>query len=191
MSFEVEDESVATGVSIKKTGYTEVMPGQPIRYTITGVANTSTVPLGSFFWRDALPSQVRLDKVVTGTYNQQLAYKVVYKTNLSGDQYRTLADNLSTTKNYVLEARPAALGLAANERVTEVMFVFGTVKGGFAEVETAYIYGTVNSGLSNGASIVNVADAGGLYNGQWIMAVSRWLTTVYAKTTIKLPKTGY
>ena len=191
VSFEVEDESVATGVSIKKTGYTEVMPGQPIRYTITGVANTSTVPLGSFFWRDALPSQVRLDKVVTGTYNQQLAYKVVYKTNLSGDQYRTLADNLSTTKNYVLEARPAALGLAANERVTEVMFVFGTVKGGFAEVETAYLYGTVNDGLSNGASIVNVADAGGLYNGQWIMAVSRWLTTVYAKTTIKLPKTGY
>lgn len=189
--FEVEDESVATGVNIKKTGYEEVMPGQPIRYTITGVANTSTVQLGSFYWRDTLPSQVALSKVVTGTYNQQLAYRIVYKTNLSGDEYRTLADNLSTTKNYVLEARPAALGLAANERVTEIMFVFGTVKGGFAEVETAYIYGTVNSGLSNGTSIVNVADVGGLYNGQWIQGVSRWLTTVYTKTTTKLPKTGY
>ena len=189
--FEVEDESVTTAVAIKKTGYEEVMPGQPIRYTITGVANTSTVQLGSFYWRDTLPSQVALSKVVTGTYNQQLAYKIVYKTNLSGDEYRTLADNLSTTKSYVLEARPAALGLAANERVTEVMFVFGMVKGGFAEVETAYIYGTVNSGLSNGTSIVNVADVGGLYNGQWIQGVSRWLTTVYTKTTTKLPKTGY
>ena len=189
--FEVEDKSVATGVNIKKTGYEEVMPGQPIRYTITGVANTSTVQLGSFYWRDTLPSQVALSKVVTGTYNQQLAYKIVYKTNLSGDQYRTLADNLSTTKNYVLEARPAALGLAANERVTEIMFVFGTVKAGFAEVETAYLYGTVNKGLSNGSSIVNVADVGGLYNGQWIQGVSRWLTTVYTKTTTKLPKTGY
>ena len=90
----------------------------------------------------------------------------------------------------MLEARPAALGLAANERVTEIMFVFGTVKAGFAEVETAYLYGTVNNGLSNGSSIVNAADVGGLYNGQWIQGVSRWLTKVYAKTT-PLPKTGY
>ncbi len=190
VSFEVLDESISTGVAIKKTGYAEVMPGQPIRYTVTGIANTSTVPLGSFFWRDTLPGQITLTQLVTGTYNQQLAYKVVYKTNTSGDRYLTLADNLSTTKNYVLDASPATLGLAANERVTEIMYVFGTVKAGFAEVETAYISGTVNSGLSNGSSIVNVADVGGLYNGQWIMAVSRWNTSVYAKTT-PLPKTGY
>ena len=190
VNFEVLDESLSTGVSIKKTGYAEVMPGQPIRYTITDIANTSTVSLGSFYWRDTLPGQITLEKVITGTYNQKLAYKIVYKTNLSGDQYRTLADNLSTAKSYVLEVRPAALGLAANERVTEIMFVFGTVKAGFAEVETAYIYGRVNSGLSNGSSIVNVVDVGGLYNGQWIQGVSRWLTKVYAKTT-PLPKTGY
>ena len=55
----------------------------------------------------------------------------------SGD-YRTLADNLSTSKVYVLDARPAVLGLAANERVTEVMFVFGNVKAGFAQVEDVY-----------------------------------------------------
>ena len=131
-----------------------------------------------------------LSKIVTGSYNQPLSYKVVYKTNLSGD-YRTLADNLSTSKVYVLDARPAVLGLAANERVTEVMFVFGNVKAGFAQVETPYIYATARSGLANNASVVNVADVGGLYNGQWIQAVSHWLTTVYTKTTVKLPKTGY
>ena len=38
---------------------------------------------------------------------------------------------------------------------------------------------------------LEVVDVGGLYNGQWIQAVSRWLTTVYTKTTVKLPKTGY
>ena len=134
VTFEVEDNSVATGVAIKKTGPMEVMPNQPIQYTITGIGNTSTVQLSSFYWRDKLPGQVSLSKVVTGTYNQQLSYKIVYKTNLSGDTYRTLADSLSTTKNYVLEASPAALGLAANERVTEIMFVFGTVKGGFGQV---------------------------------------------------------
>ena len=146
--------------------------------------------LGSFYWRDNLPGQVKLDRIVTGTYNQQLSYKVVYKTNLS-DQYRTLADNLSTTKNYVLDARPVVLGLAANEKVTEIMFVFGTVKAGFGQVETPYIYGTVANGLSNGSSIVNVADVGGLYQNQWIQAVSRWVTNVYAKTNVTLPKTGY
>lgn len=190
VTFEVEDNSVSTGVSIKKTGYAEVMPNQPIRYTITGIGNTSTVPLSSFYWRDTLPGQVQLSKVVTGTYNQQLSYKIVYKTNLK-DSYQTLVDSLSTTKNYVLEASPAALGLASNERVTEIMFVFGTVKGGFGQVETAYIHGNVVGGLANGSSIVNVADVGGVYNGQWIQAVSRWVTKVYAKTITTLPKTGY
>ena len=117
--------------------------------------------------------------------------KIVYQTNLSGGTYRTLADSLSTTKNYVLDASPVALGLAANEKVTEIMFVFGTVKGGFGQVETAYILGTVAGGLANGSSFVNVADVGGVYDGQWIQAVSRWVTKVYAKTIVNLPQTGY
>lgn len=190
VTFEVQNTSVSTGVSIKKTGPVQAVPGQPIRYVFSNIKNTSTVTLDSFYWRDQLPAQVTLNKIVTGSYNQPLSYKVVYKTNLSGD-YRTLADNLSTSKVYVLDARPAVLGLAANERVTEVMFVFGNVKAGFAQVETPYIYATARSGLANNSGIVNVADVGGLYNGQWIQAVSRWLTTVYTKTTVKLPKTGY
>ena len=190
VTFEVQNTSVATGISIKKTGPVQAVPGQPIRYVFSQIKNSSTVALDSFYWRDQLPVQVTLGKIVTGSYNQPLSYKVVYKTNLSGD-YRTLADNLSTSKVYVLDARPAVLGLAANERVTEVMFVFGNVKAGFAQVETPYIYATARSGLANNASVLNVADVGGLYNGQWIQAVSRWLTTVYTKTTVKLPKTGY
>ena len=190
VTFEVQNTSVSTGVSIKKTGPVQAVPGQPIRYVFSQIKNSSNVALDSFYWRDQLPAQVTLSKIVTGSYNQPLSYKVVYKTNLSGD-YRTLADNLSTSKVYVLDARPAVLGLAANERVTEVMFVFGNVKAGFAQVETPYIYATARSGLANNSGIVNVADVGGLYNGQWIQAVSRWLTTVYTKTTVKLPKTGY
>ena len=190
VTFEVQNTSVSTGVSIKKTGPVQAVPGQPIRYVFSQIKNSSNVALDSFYWRDQLPAQVTLSKIVTGSYNQPLSYKVVYMTNLSRD-YRTLADNLSTSKVYVLDARPAVLGLAANERVTEVMFVFGNVKAGFAQVETPYIYATARSGLANNSGIVNVADVGGLYNGQWIQAVSRWLTTVYTKTTVKLPKTGY
>ena len=190
VTFEVTNASVNTGVAIKKTGPSEVMPDQPIRYTFSQIGNNSNVALDSFYWRDTLPAQTTVNRLVTGTYNQAQNYKIVYKVNGAG-AYRTLADNLSTTKNYVLDMRPAVLGLAANERVTEIMFVFGTVPAGFAQVETPVLYGTVCGGLSNGTNLVNSADIGGLYNGQWIQAVSRWLTTVYAKNTMTLPKTGY
>ena len=49
---------------------------------------------------------------------------------------------------------------------------------------------TAASGLAAGSSFVNVADAGGVYNGQWVQAVTRWVTTVYGKPA-KLPRTGY
>ena len=69
---------------------------------------------------------MRLDKIVTGTYNVQGNYKIVFKTNLNGE-YRTMYDNLSTMQNHVLDASPAALGLASNEYVTEFMVSFGIV----------------------------------------------------------------
>ena len=82
-----------------------------------------------------------------------------------------------------------ALGLASNERVTEIMFVFGQAPAGFAQVETPYLYCKAVAGLPAG-SFVNVADAGGVYNGAWVQAVSRWVTSVYG-TTPTLPRTGY
>ena len=185
------NQSLYTNVSIQKTGYVEVMPGQQIRYDFSGIANNSTTSLTSFFWRDTLPSQaVRLDKIVTGTYNVPGNYRVVYKTNLSGSTWRTLADNLSTQQNYVLDASKAALGLASNEYVTEFMVSFGVVPANFRQVEAPQVYATVYAWLTGGSQFVNQADVGGVYNGQWIMATSRWVTKVY-KPAEPLPRTGY
>jgi len=185
------NQSLYTNVSIQKTGYVEVMPGQQIRYDFSGIANNSTTSLTSFFWRDTLPSQaVRLDKIVTGTYNVPGNYRVVYKTNLSGSTWRTLADNLSTQQNYVLDASKAALGLASNEYVTEFMVSFGVVPANFRQVEAPQVYATVYAWLTGGSQFVNQADVGGVYNGQWIMASSRWVTKVY-KPAEPLPRTGY
>lgn len=187
--FEMTNKSLTTGVSISKTGPKEVVSGQPVRYTFSGIANTSNVRLDSFYFRDTLPAQVRLEQVVTGTWNFPGVYKIVYKVNGTGD-YRTLADNLSTSQTYTLTASPVALGLASNERVTEIMFVFGQVPAGFAQVEAPVLYCTSVNGLAAGSSFVNVADAGGVYNGQWVQAVTRWVTTVYGKPE-PLPRTGY
>lgn len=189
---EVLNKSCYTNVSVTKRGYNQIVPGQEVRYTFTNIKNNSTVPLNSFYWRDTLPANaVRLEKIITGTWNQRLSYKIVYKTNLNGT-YRTLADNLSTAENRVIFASPAALGLASNEYVTEIMFVFGTVKSGFAQVETPYIYCRALSNLSHEYRFANKTDVGGLWNGQWIMGNDSFVTVVYGKKTTKvLPRTGY
>ena len=147
LRFEVTNKSLSTGVSITKTGPKEIMAGQPVRYTFSGIANSSNVRLDSFYWRDTLPAAVQLEQVVTGTYNFPGTYKITYCVN--DGEYRTLADNLSTSKNYTLTASAAALSLASNERVTEVMFVFGQAPAGFAQVEKPYLNCTAADSLDN------------------------------------------
>ena len=74
------NKSLYTSVSITKRGYSEVVPGQSIKYDFSGIANNSTTALTSFYWRDTLPTKaVQLDKIVTGTYNVPGNYKIVYK----------------------------------------------------------------------------------------------------------------
>ena len=185
--FEITDKSLVTGVSMTKTGPKQVMSGQPVIYRFSGIGNTSNVRLENFYWRDKVPAQVRLQSVVTGTYNFPGSYKITYRVN--GGEPRTLADNLSTQKNYTLAASPAALKLASNEQVTEIMFVFGQVPAGFAQVEAPSLNCTAVSNIQ-ASSFVNEADVGGTYNSQWIQSVSRWVTSVY-KAPTKLPRTGY
>ena len=189
VAFEVTNASANTGVAISKTGPKEIVAGQMLRYVFSGIANTGNTTLTSFYWRDNIPAQVTLNKVVTGTYNAAGSYKIVYKINGTGD-YRTLADNLSTAINYTLDTRTVTLGLAANEKITEIMFVFGQAPASFAQVETPMLYCTAASNLAGGSAFVNVADAGGIYSGQWVQAVARWTTAVYGSTPM-LPKTGY
>ena len=191
MTFEVLNKSIRLGVSVSKYGYNEVMPDNPLVYSFRYIANTSSVPLESFYFRDTLPSAIRAEQLVTGTFNQSLSYKIVYLTNLSNGEYRTVNDNLSTSRNYVIDISNVALGLAENEYLTEIMYVFGRVKVGFAQVESPQLYARSVRSLANGASFVNMADVGGIYNGQWITTISRWVTRVYSYTRIEMPGTGY
>lgn len=192
VQIEVLNKSVYTNVSISKSGYTQVVPGQSIRYTFKDIGNNSTVPLDSFYWRDTLPTDaVRLNKIITGTWSANLNYKVVFQTNIN-NEYRVLADNLSTQKNYTLDASPAALGLASNEHVTQITFLFGRVPGNFKQVETPYIYCDVLSTLTHEYRFTNKCDVGGIWQNQWIQATDRWVTITYrGGPTPTLPRTGY
>ncbi|KAI4453925.1 colossin-b-related [Holotrichia oblita] len=99
---EMVNYSVSLGVYIKKTGNYEAMSGDNIRYRVKAVQNTSNIALSDFYWRDVLPTDaVRLSKIVTGTYNQSLKYKIMATTS-KGDSI-IIADNLSTLKNHVID----------------------------------------------------------------------------------------
>ena len=178
-----------TGVKIRKVGNYEAMPGDLIRYDIKEVSNTSTVPLTDFYWLDMLSTDaVRLNKIVTGTYNQSLKYKILATTNKG--ETRVIADNLSTTDNNVIDCRDAALGLWGDEYVTSFTLVFGTVKAGFAQVIEPQVFVTVNQNLPNGYEFANKADIGGKYSNEWVIGNSTWITSIYAQP-IRMPKTGY
>ena len=110
-------------------------------------------------------------------------------TTNKGDQ-RIIADNLSATKNNVIDCSNAALGLGSDEYVTSFTLVFGTVKAGFTIVEKPQIYVKVNQNLTNGYRFANKADTGGKYGREWVVANTTWTTTTYAKTP-PLPRTGY
>ena len=181
--------SANTGVYIKKTGNAEAMSGDVIPYTIKAVQNTGSVPLTDFYWRDMLPANAaRLTKIVTGTYNQALKYKVIATTN-KGDTL-IIADNLSTTKNHAIDCSNVSLGLRNDEYVTAVTFVFGTVKAGFSQVVCPQLYMKVLPNLPNGFQFANKCDVGGKYGSEWVVSNSTCVTAIYAVPG-KLPRTGY
>lgn len=79
--FGVTNKSLSTGVAITKTGPSEAMAGQPVNYTFSNITNSSNVRLDNFYWRDTLPAEVRLSKILTGTYKFPGTYKITYRVN--------------------------------------------------------------------------------------------------------------
>lgn len=177
------------GVSITKRGNAEVMAGSQMRYDIT-VANTSNVPLESFYWHDRIPTDITYATVLsTGTYSARLTYRILYKTNYMAN-YQVLASNLLTSNNYSFALN--AIPMQAGEVVTDVYFDFGTVPVGFQSVAHPTLSVMVKGTAANGYQMVNRADVGGMYQNTWQTAQANWITIVRKMwNTPTLPKTGY
>ena len=183
------DKPSSLGVSITKRGNAQVMAGQSMRYDLT-VANTSNVPLESFFWHDKIPYDVaRPTTLTTGTYSARLNYRILYKTNYNAS-YQVLASNLLTGNNYSFALN--AIPMQAGEVVTDIYFDFGKVPVGFQSVVNPTLSVMVNGNAVNGYYMVNRADVGGKYQGTWQTATASWVTIIRRLwNTPTLPKTGY
>ena len=183
------DKPASLGVTITKRGNAQVMAGQSMRYDLT-VANTSNVPLESFFWHDKIPYDVaRPTTLTTGTYSARLNYRILYKTNCN-TSYQVLASNLLTSNNYSFSLN--AIPMQAGEVVTDIYFDFGKVPVGFQSVVNPTLSVMVNGNAVNGYQMVNRADVGGKYQGTWQTATASWVTIIRRFwNTPTLPKTGY
>ncbi|MCI8407577.1 MAG: hypothetical protein HFE43_11445 [Oscillospiraceae bacterium] len=189
IQFEVEDENEEINVTIQKIGNVEAMPGDVIRYDLRNISNASNVELDDFYVRDVLPTDaLRLEKIVTGRWSERLTYRVEYKTNRK--DWRTLRSNLSTQVSHTLDCGREALGLRADEVITQIRFRFGTVQPGFHDLDGTALYCTVQAGLPSGYRFTNCADAGGERNGEWTIGKDCWTTVTWDKPRGKLPKTG-
>ena len=190
---EMYNDPANINTSIEKTGNYTVDAGSNMRYDFTNIANNSNVPLDNFFWHDRIPTDaVRAGTLTTGTYNARVWYKITYKTN--ENDYRTLADNLLSTNRYSFKIDSGSLKLASGEYVTDIRFEFGTVPAGFKMTEKATLLVYVPAYMSGGYNIINRADCGGSYQGEWDNSTSTWVTKIYRAPTYTkptLPQTGF
>ena len=186
---DITNESEKPDVDITKTGIIQTTANQEIRYDFK-IKNTGNVPLSKFTWIDALPTDyVRITKLITGTYNQDLNYSIYYKTNKN--DYRLLKDNLNTQVNNYIDF--TNLELDKDEYVTDFKADFGVVDVGFESVIDPYIFVRVNSNVKNEDKFTNKTRIEGYNKTYMVWDEDEHTTKVYEKevNVKKLPKTGF
>ena len=188
---QIDNEPTDITVDVDKTGTVEIKPGEQVNYTFSNVANNSNVYLENFKWYDYIPTDyIRLEKMTTGTWNQDLKYDVYYKTNKS-DEYVLLKEDLSTQEDYELDF--TKVELEEDEYIVETMFDFGKVDTGFRESTSPTMKCKLLNSLKDGQIFTNHTKTVGLYFGVTAEADSKWTTIVHIPekpTCPTLPKTG-
>jgi len=137
----ITDENVELGVHINKAGPAEVKCNEKITYTLYEAENKSNVPLNNFTIIDFLPIDVlRIQKINTGIWNEEVLYSVKYKTNLQSEEM-LLKEELNSLQNYEVDF--SIIELKESEIITQVFFEFANVPVGFKQEEGIKIEGQI------------------------------------------------
>ena len=124
-------------VQVEKSTISLTQAGDVYKNTVDCVRNKTDVKLDHFTLTDKLPEQVWLTELWTGTYNQELIYRVEYRINGGGD-WILWEEGLDTGTNHHLEV-PGEL-LTKEKHITSFRILFGTVEGQFEnEICPAYL----------------------------------------------------
>lgn len=185
---DVTNKSEKPSVDVEKEGIIQTTANQEIKYDFK-LKNTGNTALNNFTWTDELPTDyVRITKLITGTYNQDLRYSIYYKTNKN--DYKLLKENLSTQVNNYIDF--AEVELAEDEYITDFKAEFGTVEVGFESVINPYIFVRVNSDVKNDDTFTNKTQVEGYNKTYKVWDNDDHTTKVYEKqiNVKKLPRTG-
>lgn len=187
----IENDSVDIEVTVDKEGTSEIKPGEKVNYEFSNVGNASNIYLENFKWFDYIPTDcIRLEKMTTGTWNQDLTYDVYYKTNKS-DKYILRYKDLKTTENHLLDFTDVKLD--DDEYIIETCFDFGTVDTGFKEDIKPTMECKSFDTLEENDTFTNYTKTVGTYFGVTAEANSKWTTITHIpedKHEPTLPKTG-
>lgn len=186
----VENDNVNLVVDVEKNGPTQAKQGDIITYDFNHVGNFSNVPISDFIFGDKLPRQVRIQSITTGTWNEELTYKIQYITN-QNTNWAYIGEDYNTNENYTVDF--TNLNLQDGEYVTEYRFVFGDVKEGFREEEKPTATVKINEDLANNKIIVNDCYVNGKYVDTPLEDEDDAHTIVYTpeeNKEVELPKTG-
>ena len=131
------------------------------------------------------------DRYQDATYVGRACYVRLSDTNRAKIQFVTgiVANHYNALQLTILNRNEGQVDVL-RLRFTDLLGKKQTNNPNFCQVEAPRVDCKVLSKLTGGTQFVNQADAGGVYNGQWIMATSRWVTRVYAPSK-PLPRTGY
>ena len=190
VKLEVENKSVDLKTGGEKSTVKQTKAGDTIRYDFNNIQNLSTVPLDDFYIHESLPSAITVQRLFTGTFNQNMKYRIVYKTN-KNKEFKVLKDNLFTDRVYEIDLTK---GLQQGEYITDLKYEFERVGIGFREVEKPFLYAKVNSNVKKNEQFTNILTVGGKYDMQTVKHEDKFKTTVISTTPTfdgKLPKTGY
>ena len=179
VNVDITNDNVKIDVEVHKNGFVETQSRDDIFYNFKNIKNNSNVPLDNFTWSDHLPTDaVRINRLYTGTWNEDLKYDVYYKTNKS-EEYILFKEDLSTQTIYELDFKK--LELKDDEYVTDYEFRFGTVKVGFQEIESPILYCDILDGLGNGYVFTNNTKVKGNYFEKEVEDNDDWTTITYFK----------
>ncbi|MGN0973311.1 MAG: collagen binding domain-containing protein [Bacilli bacterium] len=179
VNVDITNDNVEIKVEVQKNGFIETQSKDDIFYNFKNIKNNSNVPLDTFTWSDHLPTDaVRINRLYTGTWNEDLEYDVYYKTNKS-EEYILFKENLNTQTIYELNFKE--LQLQEDEYVTDYEFRFGKVKIGFQEIESPMLYCDILEGLGNGYVFTNKTKVKGTYFEKEVEDNDDWTTITYFK----------
>lgn len=181
----VENDNVVLETNVEKDGDTLGQGNEIINYQISNVHNSSSVRLNNFKIEDSLPQEVRLQSITTGTFNEDLKYKVIYTT--SKGTTKTIANDLSTQKDNTIDFTNEKL--ANDEYITKFALVFESVKSNFKSTTDITVQAKVIEGLEVNSSFKNCVVVSGTYIGVTVEDKDCTPTTVY-ENKVQINKTA-